>query len=122
LSVSLLISHLLAGIRREALEAAPELGRFIARLQGLHHMSFGVAQTLEAGAPADVPAAMVKTLGTITEGDLVELAALLSGAGAHDEALDAVVQVATAQRPGFTLRGGTNEILRGIITKGLGRL
>lgn len=122
LSVSLLISHLLAGIRRQALEATPELGRFIARLQALHHMSFGVAQRLAAGAPADVPAAMVKTLGTITEGDLVELAALLSGAGAHDEALDAVVQVATAQRPGFTLRGGTNEILRGIITKGLGRL
>src|SRR5690606_37222428 len=68
LSVSLLISHLLAGIRRQALEATPEVGRFIARLQGLHHMSFGVAQTLEAGAPADVPAAMVKTLGTITKG------------------------------------------------------
>lgn len=121
LSVSLLISHLLAGIRRQALEATPELGRLIARLQGLHHMSFGVAKTLEAGASADVLAAMVKTLGTITEGDLVELAALLSGSGAHDEVLDAVVQVATAQRPGFTLRGGTNEILRGIITKGLGR-
>ena len=27
---------------------------------------------------------------------------------------------AVAQRPGFTLRGGTNEILRGVIARGLG--
>lgn len=120
LSISLLTSMLLEATRRGDIEHAPELGRLLARLHGLHHMSFSVAVALQEGLPADVPAAMVKTLGTATEGDLVELAALLVDASAgHDEALAEAVEVATAQRPGFTLRGGTNEVLRGIISKGL---
>ncbi|MCR1783785.1 acyl-CoA dehydrogenase family protein [Nocardioides carbamazepini] len=120
LSVALLVSHLLAAVRRGALSPTAELGRLVARLQALHHMSFAVARTLDAGSPADVPAAMVKTLGTTTEGDLVELAALLTACSTrHDDDLDAALRIATAQLPGFTLRGGTNEILRGIITKGL---
>lgn len=121
LSISLLASMLLEAIRQGRVEATPELGRLLARLHGLHHMSFSVAVALQEGVPADVPAAMVKTLGTTTEGDLVELAALLVGASSTGLAdLSDAVSVATAQRPGFTLRGGTNEILRGIITKGLG--
>lgn len=120
LSSSLLTSLLLEATRRGDIESEPELGRLLARFHGLHHMSFSVAAALQEGLPADVTAAMVKTLGTAAEGDLVELAALLVDASAgHDEALAAAVEVATAQRPGFTLRGGTNEILRGIISKGL---
>ncbi len=121
LSISLLTAMLLKATRQGKVETTPELGRLVARLQGLHHMSFSVAVALQQGLAADVPAAMVKTLGTATEGDLIELAALLAGAaGNHGGELADAVSVATAQRPGFTLRGGTNEILRGVITKGLG--
>jgi hypothetical protein len=31
-----------------------------------------------------------------------------------------MAETALDQRPGFTLRGGTNEVLRGVIARGLG--
>ena len=34
--------------------------------------------------------------------------------------IDALLRAGLHQRPGFTLRGGTNEILRGVIARGLG--
>ncbi|MFD4195620.1 acyl-CoA dehydrogenase family protein [Amycolatopsis thermoflava] len=114
---------LLAGLLRRAVRAGdadadPALGQIIARLHGLHHMSLAVAAALERGEDADVPAAMVKVLGTTLEGDLVELADLL--AVRRDGELAAAIAAAVVQRPGFTLRGGTNEILRGVIARGLG--
>jgi len=97
------------------------LGRLVARIAGLHHMSAAVAVALERHQPADVPAAVVKVLGTSTEGDIAEFADLHAG---DDSALSrdtrALIDAAVDQRPGFTLRGGTNEVLRGVIARGLG--
>jgi hypothetical protein len=62
---------------------------------------------------------MVKVLGTRFEGDIAERAHLgtrLIDGSAYSDA----VELAVLQRPGFTLRGGTNEILRGVIARGLG--
>jgi acyl-CoA dehydrogenase len=95
------------------------LGATVARLRALHQMSLAVAGALQAGTDADVPAAMVKVLGTRFEGDIAERAHLGTRVGdqsAYSEAVD----LALLQRPGFTLRGGTNEILRGVIARGLG--
>jgi acyl-CoA dehydrogenase len=95
------------------------LGATVARLRALHQMSLAVAGALQAGADADVSAAMVKVLGTRFEGDIAERAHLAARPGdrsAYPEAVD----LALLQRPGFTLRGGTNEILRGVIARGLG--
>jgi acyl-CoA dehydrogenase len=95
------------------------LGATVARLRALHQMSLAVAGALQAGTDADVPAAMVKILGTRFEGDIAERAHLATGVSdqsAYSEAVD----LALLQRPGFTLRGGTNEILRGVIARGLG--
>src|SRR5271166_6203824 len=39
--------------------------------------------------------------------------------GGVDSALSQLVTAAVDQRPGFTLRGGTNEVLRGVIARGL---
>jgi hypothetical protein len=61
----------------------------------------------------------VKVLGTRFEGDIAERAHLATRPGdlsSYGEAID----LALLQRPGFTLRGGTNEILRGVIARGLG--
>lgn len=97
-----------------------DLGRLVARIAGLHQMSSAVAGALQRHDSADVPAAVVKVLGTSTEGDIAEFADLhISGTGA-DPALVELVSAATDQRPGFTLRGGTNEVLRGVIARGLG--
>jgi alkylation response protein AidB-like acyl-CoA dehydrogenase len=95
------------------------LGATVARLRALHQMSLAVAGALQAGNDADLPAAMVKVLGTRFEGDIAErahLATRLSDRSGYGEAVD----LALLQRPGFTLRGGTNEILRGVIARRLG--
>lgn len=95
-----------------------DLGRLVARTAGLHHMSTAVANALERHEPADVSAAVVKVLGTTTEGDVAEFADCLDD-GSDPDFAD-LVSAAMDQRPGFTLRGGTNEVLRGVIARGLG--
>lgn len=98
-----------------------QLGSLVARVAGLHQMSAAVAGALERHDPADVPAAVVKVLGTTTEGDIADFADLHGGLDrAVDPAFADLVSAAIDQRPGFTLRGGTNEVLRGVIARGLG--
>lgn len=98
------------------------LGRHIARLTGLHSLSFEVARRLQLGDSPELQASMVKVLGTVTEGELADdIADWASGAARLDERLSAASDKALLRRAGFTLRGGTNEILRGIIAKGLGK-
>jgi alkylation response protein AidB-like acyl-CoA dehydrogenase len=94
-----------------------ELGRLVARISGLHQMSTAIAGALQRRESADVAAAVVKVLGTVTEGDIADFADLH---GTADSALWQLVTAAVDQRPGFTLRGGTNEVLRGVIARGLG--
>jgi alkylation response protein AidB-like acyl-CoA dehydrogenase len=97
------------------------LGRHVARVAGLHQMSFAVSAALEAGDEAGVSAAVVKVLGTTGEGDLTDYVDTLTATGwVEDEELYRLLHAAIIQRPGFTLRGGTNEILRGVIARGLG--
>jgi alkylation response protein AidB-like acyl-CoA dehydrogenase len=103
-------------VSQPELPADPSLGRTFARLRGLHHMSRAVNAAVERGDKADTAAAIVKVLGTSFEGDLIESAHLGGGLDAGDPLLGA----ALLQRPGFTLRGGTNEVLRGVIARGLG--
>ena len=70
---------------------------------------------------ADTAAAVVKVLGTTGEGDIADYVDTLTASGwAIDDELDTLLHAAILQRPGFTLRGGTNEILRGVIARGLG--
>ncbi|WP_396908987.1 acyl-CoA dehydrogenase family protein [Mycolicibacterium sp.] len=105
----------------QQISAEPELGRLVARVAGLHHMSTAVAGALQRGENPDVPAAVVKVLGTTVEGDIAEFADQLTGADTHTDPRWAdLVATAVDQRPGFTLRGGTNEVLRGVIARGLG--
>lgn len=101
-----------------ALPRHTDLGRHVARIVGLHQMSLAVAGALERHEPADTAAAVVKVLGTATEGDIADFADLLGDV--DDDAYRAMLADAVVQRPGFTLRGGTNEILRGVIVRGLG--
>ena len=97
-----------------------ELGRLVARIAGLHQMSTAVSGALERHDPADVPAAVVKVLGTSTEGDIADFADLHARGTVADPAFVEMLAIAVDQRPGFTLRGGTNEVLRGVIARGWG--
>ena len=108
--------------RRRLAPADPSAGRTLARMRGLHLMSMAVSAALERGEKADTAAAVVKVLGTGLEGSLVEDVhlELEDLSVADDVPVAELLRTGLLQRPGFTLRGGTNEVLRGVIARGLG--
>ncbi|MGW0044787.1 acyl-CoA dehydrogenase family protein [Rhodococcus sp. NPDC003348] len=99
------------------------LGTLTAKAWALRRMSLKVASELTAGRKPDVLAAMVKDLGSTYEGDLVQAVRASSGIVARQRAADPLALMlaqSVLHTPVFTLRGGTNEILRGIVARGLG--
>ncbi|WP_307797558.1 acyl-CoA dehydrogenase family protein [Actinomadura barringtoniae] len=99
------------------------LGGLLARLWSLRQASLAVAGALAAGETPDVQAALVKDLGTRFENEVIEVVRAhspLEPDPASDDPLARALAEAVVQAPGFTLRGGTNEILRGIVARGLG--
>jgi alkylation response protein AidB-like acyl-CoA dehydrogenase len=105
----------------EALRETPgsDTGDLLARLISLRQLSISVARDLTAGQDAAARAALVKDVGTGFEQQSVELAADLLDRydGPDRRRLAALLDAARAHSPLFTLRGGTNEVLRGIIAK-----
>jgi alkylation response protein AidB-like acyl-CoA dehydrogenase len=100
--------------------AAAAVGDLLARLISLRQLSLSAARTLTDGGDAANKAALVKDLGTRFETESVELAAdLLEGSAANRE-VAAMLETAWLHKPMFTLRGGTNEVLRGVIARGMG--
>ncbi|HWN33248.1 MAG TPA: acyl-CoA dehydrogenase family protein [Pseudonocardia sp.] len=100
-----------------------ELGALVSRVWTLRRLSLGIAASLTAGAAADVPAAMVKDLGTRYESEVIDAARLLVSIPPDPGAESGFARLladAVLHAPGFTLRGGTNEILRGVVARGLG--
>jgi len=103
--------------------AANEIGRFVAHLATLRRMSISVAGMLERGAQPDVEAALVKDIGTAFEREIAETfrhliptEPTLGDGASYAELLGMTI----LRSPGFTIRGGTREILRGMIARGLG--
>jgi alkylation response protein AidB-like acyl-CoA dehydrogenase len=99
------------------------IGRLTAHLLALRQLSRGVATLLEAHADASIQAAVVKDLGATFEQDLPEIARTLVDAEPDRQStrdLLAVLAYTMMSAPSFSLRGGTREILRGIIARGLG--
>lgn len=104
-------------------DAAALVGDFTARLATLRAMSLACTARLVAGESPVVEASLVKDLGTSFEQEL-PLAIGDDLASHPDEAVSAELYRAllyvTHIAPSFSLRGGTREILRGIIARGLG--
>src|SRR4051794_5064023 len=95
------------------------LGGLVARLVALRRLSFGVAGALASGQAPNVEAALVKDLGTTFERDVVELVRDARPFLENGAAVDALLGDAVLSTPAFTLRGGTTEILRGIVARTL---
>ena len=100
---------------------AAEVGDLMARMISLRQLSVSVARALSDGQDAASRAALVKDLGTRFEQDSVELVADLIGDADSPSAAALRDLLATARlhSPLFTLRGGTNEVLRGVVAKGM---
>jgi len=103
---------------------AAAIGRQIAHLATLRKMSISVAAMLEAGANPALEASLVKDVGGIFEQalpgitqSLVEVVPRMSDQATD---LEQVLAHLLQNAPAFSLRGGTREILRGIIARGLG--
>jgi hypothetical protein len=79
-----------------------------------------VARTLTEGGDAANQAALVKDLGTRFESESVGLIADLLEAAPPNSELETMLNTAWLHKPMFTLRGGTNEVLRGVIARGMG--
>ena len=82
-----------------------------------------IAAALDRGELPDIPAALVKDVGTTFEADAVDEIRRVVEVTVSLESPDPLGRaLAEAQlhAPGYTLRGGTNEILRGIVARGLG--
>jgi len=103
--------------------AAIALGRIGAHLVTLRRMSRSVAGMLQAGEDPAQQAALVKDLGALVEQEIPEIARSLVAiepALAAGASFASVLAYTTLHAPSFSLRGGTREILRGIIARGLG--
>ena len=85
-------------------------------------MSISVAGMIEAGASPALEGALVKELGGVFEQDIPRIAHDLIGAAPMAEGggdFDRVLAYLTQASVAFSLRGGTREILRVIIARGL---
>jgi acyl-CoA dehydrogenase len=106
------------------LRSAEGLGRLVAQAHALRRMSVSVAGMLQAGKEPVVEGSLVKDVGTIWEqklpGRVRELAAFLAPETTNRATLEEQLAFATKVAAKLTIQGGTTEILRGIIARGLG--
>lgn len=98
------------------------LGRMASRTAVLRAMSLGIAAQLNRGEQPALAAAFVKDLGTEFEQAVPGWVAqaLEQGDAPVTPALMQTLAYVTQIHPSFSLRGGTRQILRGIIARGLG--
>ena len=103
---------------------AEGLGRLVAQLHTLRRMSVSVAGMLHAGKEPVLEAAIVKDVGTLWEQRLPhrarELAAFSEPEATNQVPFEEKLAYATTIAPKLTIQGGTTEVLRGIIARGLG--
>lgn len=106
------------------LRGAEGLGRLVAQLHTLRRMSVSVAGMLHAGKEPVLESSIVKDVGTAWEQELPAkartLAAFAKPDPSNEQDFEDLIEFASLVAPKFTIQGGTTEILRGIIARGLG--
>ena len=124
LSSFALITSLIDELGKDPSErAAVVVGRLVAHLVTLRQMSLSMAVMLQKGENPNLEAAVTKDLGTTFEQEIPEIVHALLGVEptiASGSDLQQALGYLMQKAPSFSLRGGTREILRGIIARGLG--
>jgi alkylation response protein AidB-like acyl-CoA dehydrogenase len=127
LSTYLLVEELMRS-RAELFGTEPGrhmLGHSVARWWGIRRLSLSVARMIDRGETPAVESALVKEMGTRFEQDVLvgvqELVALDPGPDG-ETLFERLLFEAVLSAPSFTIRGGTNEILRSVASKGLSAL
>ncbi|MDM5326404.1 acyl-CoA dehydrogenase family protein [Neobacillus sp. CF12] len=109
-------------LKNEDDDGLNKVSRLISRLWTLRNMSLGIAQQIERGIPSTIIASLVKDMGTQFEQEVAEITRLLVSVIPSTDSpsrLERMLAQSILQSPGFSLRGGTTEILRGIVAKGV---
>jgi alkylation response protein AidB-like acyl-CoA dehydrogenase len=124
LSTYLVVEHFLrehagdeAGERAEVL-----LGEAVARWWGLRQLSLSVARQIDRGEAPSVESALVKEMGTRWEQDVlaaVQRLVDLEPSPDTTSTFERLLVRAALTQPSFTIRGGTNEVLRSVAARGL---
>jgi alkylation response protein AidB-like acyl-CoA dehydrogenase len=119
-----LLDRFISEFRSILLKSGSSLvGKLIAELQTLRKMSFSVASMLQDGQSPETQAAFVKELGNKFEKTMVESLREFSNIiPLYDwpAQLQDLFEDSTLRIPSNSLRGGTTEIMRGIIARQLG--
>ena len=99
------------------------IGKILSQLANLRAMSIATTAQLAEGKSPILEAALFKDMGTLFEQELIQWISDAIGSeensGADDELLRTLVYTLQVA-PTYSLRGGTREILRGMIARGLG--
>ena len=120
-----LLDYWITCLRRSADAAAhvATIGRFTTHLATLRNMSISVTAKLVNGESPVVEAALVKDIGTEFEQSIpavIEAAIAMNPEAPIDPDLYRTLAYVSQIAPTYSLRGGTREILRGMIARGLG--
>ncbi|RZL91496.1 MAG: acyl-CoA dehydrogenase [Variovorax sp.] len=120
-----LLDTWIASLRKSGFSAsdAALVGSFTTQLATLRSLSVAVTTKLARVESPVVEAALVKDIGTEFEQAIpaaIEAAAAADPTRAVDADLHCTLTYLSQISPTFSLRGGTREILRGMIARGLG--
>ncbi len=102
--------------------AQAAIGEAIAGWWGIRALSLSVARLLDAGEAPAAEAALVKELGTRFEQDVLDAIWRLvedDPDPASASLFERLLAAAIVAAPSFTIRGGTNEILRSVAARAL---
>ncbi|KGB51376.1 acyl-CoA dehydrogenase family protein [Sphingopyxis sp. LC363] len=122
-----LSSHALLVALIDAAGADPDpavatlIGELTAEMWTLRQLSMSTAAKLAAGEDPMVEASVVKELGNAFEQDMPRRVQAIVTSGWDDpDDLAKLLRALLIASPSFSLRGGTREVIRGIIARGLG--
>lgn len=110
-------------MRSPSPEGHKALGAISANLYVLRRLSRSVATMLDQGAEPALQAALLKDLGTSFEKKIPEMIRLVASAEPDSSSADPYVAALAnvlVRAPSCTIRGGTTEVLRSMIARGLG--
>ena len=97
------------------------IGELAAEMWTLRQLSMSTAAKLAAGEDPMVDASVVKELGNAFEQDMPRrVQAILACDWNGESDLARLLRALLIASPSFSLRGGTREVIRGIIARGLG--
>ncbi|ODQ96396.1 acyl-CoA dehydrogenase [Mycolicibacterium holsaticum] len=100
--------------------ALADIGRLMAKYRTVRRVSLNVARSIDLGLTPTVQAAVAKDIATTLEQETVEVLRRLWGSEldpSSSDGFESLLARAVLTSPTFTIRGGTTEVLRGLIAR-----